>query len=160
MEHKPVLLKESIDGLLINPTGIYVDGTLGRGGHSLEIVKKLNTGKLIAIDCDETAIAESKKKLSKYDEIITYYGSKGRYFISHWGSGTSYDIACYLFEVNFDDIYDAILITSLNNWTSNNDRRILEINNNFIKEAREEEIKQSIIFQILHEIVLRMKISG
>ena len=50
--HKPVLLRECLDGLNIRPDGIYVDGTLGRAGHSLEIVKRLTTGRLIAIDRD------------------------------------------------------------------------------------------------------------
>lgn len=60
MKHTPVLLNECIEGLNIKPDGIYVDGTFGRGGHSLAILKKLQTGKLIAIDCDEEAIAFAK----------------------------------------------------------------------------------------------------
>ena len=55
--HVPVLLHECLDALAIKPDGIYVDGTLGRAGHSLEIVKRLTTGRLIGIDRDETAIA-------------------------------------------------------------------------------------------------------
>ena len=55
--HVPVLLHECLDALAIRPEGIYVDGTLGRAGHSLEIVKRLTTGRLIGIDRDETAIA-------------------------------------------------------------------------------------------------------
>ena len=55
--HTPVLLKESIDGLNINPEGIYLDCTFGRGGHSQEILKKLNEkGSLIAIDQDLAAV--------------------------------------------------------------------------------------------------------
>jgi 16S rRNA (cytosine1402-N4)-methyltransferase len=54
--HIPVLLKECIDGLNINPEGIYVDVTFGGGGHSKEILKRLTTGKLIAFDQDEEAI--------------------------------------------------------------------------------------------------------
>jgi len=53
--HIPALLKESIDGLNIQPDGIYVDVTFGGGGHSMEILKKLKTGKLIAFDQDEDA---------------------------------------------------------------------------------------------------------
>lgn len=51
--HIPALLKESIDGLNIQPDGIYVDVTYGGGGHSMEILKNLTTGKLIAFDQDE-----------------------------------------------------------------------------------------------------------
>ena len=53
--HIPALLKESIDGLKIRPDGIYVDVTFGGGGHSMEILKRLETGKLIAFDQDEDA---------------------------------------------------------------------------------------------------------
>jgi 16S rRNA (cytosine1402-N4)-methyltransferase len=53
--HVPALLKESIDGLNIQPGGIYVDVTFGGGGHSMEILKRLKTGKLIAFDQDEDA---------------------------------------------------------------------------------------------------------
>ena len=54
--HHPVLLKECINGLNINPKGIYVDVTFGGGGHSREILKKLTTGKLYAFDQDEAAV--------------------------------------------------------------------------------------------------------
>jgi len=53
--HIPALLKESIDGLNIQPGGIYVDVTFGGGGHSMEILKRLKEGKLIAFDQDEDA---------------------------------------------------------------------------------------------------------
>jgi len=55
--HIPALLKESIDGLNIQPDGIYVDVTFGGGGHSMEILKRLKTGRLIAFDQDEDAIS-------------------------------------------------------------------------------------------------------
>ena len=54
--HKPVLLEECLDGLNIRPGGVYLDGTLGRAGHSLEIVKRLTAGRLIAIDRDKAAL--------------------------------------------------------------------------------------------------------
>jgi len=71
MEHLPVLLNETIEGLNIKPNGIYVDGTLGRGGHSKEIVTKLDKGRLIAIDCDVDAIDRSKGLLSEFKSKIT-----------------------------------------------------------------------------------------
>jgi len=55
MYHQPVLLEESISGLNIDPNGIYVDATFGGGGHSKEIYRKLNKGKLIAFDQDKDA---------------------------------------------------------------------------------------------------------
>ncbi len=57
--HNPVLLKECIDGLNINPEGVYVDVTFGGGGHSREILKQLTTGKLYAFDQDEDAVKNS-----------------------------------------------------------------------------------------------------
>ena len=62
--HVSVLLYECIDGLDIKPDGIYVDGTAGGGGHSFEIASKLTTGKLIAIDQDDAAIAAASARLA------------------------------------------------------------------------------------------------
>lgn len=62
-KHVPVLLKETIEGLNIKKDGVYVDLTLGRGGHSREILKRLQTGTLVGVDQDEEAIKESKENL-------------------------------------------------------------------------------------------------
>lgn len=69
--HSPVLLQECIDGLAIRPEGVYVDGTLGRGGHSEEIARRLTTGRLIAIDQDEQAIREAGARLAPYGARVT-----------------------------------------------------------------------------------------
>lgn len=69
--HKPVLLDECLDALDIKPDGIYLDGTLGRAGHSLEIVKRLTTGRLIGVDRDETAIAAAEERLAEYADRVT-----------------------------------------------------------------------------------------
>ena len=66
-----MLLNESIKGLNIKPDGIYVDGTLGRAGHALEIIKRLTGGRLIGIDRDEEAINEAKIILSDYKDRFT-----------------------------------------------------------------------------------------
>ena len=70
-KHIPVLLHETIEGLNIKPDGIYVDLTLGRGGHSKEILKHLNNGRLISFDKDETAIKESSENLKEFSEKFT-----------------------------------------------------------------------------------------
>ncbi len=67
-EHISVLLKETVDGLDIKPDGIYVDGTLGGGGHSEEILKRLDTGKLIGIDQDENALKAASERLKEYGD--------------------------------------------------------------------------------------------
>ena len=69
--HKPVLLQECLDALQIKPDGIYVDGTLGRAGHSLEIARRLTTGRLIALDRDETAIEAATRRLADYGDRVT-----------------------------------------------------------------------------------------
>ena len=71
-KHVPVMLNECIEGLNIKPTGIYLDGTLGGAGHSSEIVKRLTTGKLIAIDKDEEALAVAKERLKEYSDKIIF----------------------------------------------------------------------------------------
>ena len=70
--HKSVLLEETIEGLNIKPEGIYVDGTLGGGGHALEVVKRLgDKGRLFGIDQDEAAIEAASERLSDYRDKIT-----------------------------------------------------------------------------------------
>lgn len=74
--HKSVLLHESIEALNIRPDGVYVDGTLGGGGHAEEIAKRLTTGRLICIDRDERAIARATKRLAPLmDKITVVHGN-------------------------------------------------------------------------------------
>ena len=69
--HKPVLLNECIEGLDIKPDGIYVDGTLGRAGHSREIAKRLTTGRLICIDRDQAALDAAPARLDGMMDRVT-----------------------------------------------------------------------------------------
>lgn len=70
-KHIPVLLEECIKGLNIKKQGIYVDGTLGGAGHSLQIAKKLeNTGVLVGIDRDAEAITKAKATLNEYGNVV------------------------------------------------------------------------------------------
>lgn len=70
--HKSVLLEETIEGLCIKPDGIYVDGTLGGGGHALEVVKRLGeSGRFFGIDQDEAAIAAASERLKEHSHKIT-----------------------------------------------------------------------------------------
>ena len=70
--HISVLLNECIDNLNIRPDGIYVDGTMGGGGHSLEIAKRLTTGRLICIDQDPNAHEAAGKRLAESKDRITF----------------------------------------------------------------------------------------
>lgn len=70
--HKSVLLDETIDNLNIKPDGIYVDGTLGGGGHAYQVCKRLsNKGRFIGIDQDEAAIAAGSARLAEFSDIVT-----------------------------------------------------------------------------------------
>jgi 16S rRNA (cytosine1402-N4)-methyltransferase len=71
--HEPVLLAESIEGLMIKPGGIYVDVTFGGGGHSRELLKCLSDGRLIAIDQDQDAVNNSIKGNDKFTMINTNF---------------------------------------------------------------------------------------
>ena len=68
--HKSVLLNEALELLDVKEGGIYIDGTLGRGGHSKEILKRLGNGKLYCFDLDEEAIKESKEVLKDYPNVV------------------------------------------------------------------------------------------
>ena len=69
--HRPVLLDECIEGLNIRPGGVYVDGTLGRAGHSVQIAQRLTTGHLYCIDRDMAAIEAAKDKLAPWMDKVT-----------------------------------------------------------------------------------------
>ena len=76
--HKPVLLQECLDGLNIRPDGIYVDGTLGRAGHSRQIAARLTTGRLICIDRDQAALDAAPARLEGYmDKVTLVHGNFG-----------------------------------------------------------------------------------
>jgi len=78
-KHTSVLLTETIEGLQIKPDGVYVDGTLGGGGHSYEIAGRLNAkGKLIGIDQDDAAIKAAGERLKEYGDKVTIVRSNYR----------------------------------------------------------------------------------
>ena len=70
--HRPVLLDECIQALNIRPDGIYVDGTLGRAGHSREIARRLTTGRLICVDRDDAALEAAKEQLDDGSRGFSY----------------------------------------------------------------------------------------
>lgn len=79
-DHTTVLLKETVDGLNIDPDGVYVDCTLGGAGHSEYLVQQLSDkGRLICFDQDTTAIENAKIRLAPYIERVTFIHSNFRY---------------------------------------------------------------------------------
>ncbi len=95
--HISVLLHESVDGLNIRPDGIYVDGTMGGGGHSREIVKCITSGKLIGFDRDATAISVCRERLDEFGNKVEFVN---RNF---------FEIKDVLKELGIDKINGAIL---------------------------------------------------
>ena len=76
--HRPVLLDECIEGLRIRPGGLYMDGTLGRAGHSREIAKRLDTGRLVCIDRDQAALDAAQDRLAGcLDKVELIHGNFG-----------------------------------------------------------------------------------
>jgi 16S rRNA (cytosine1402-N4)-methyltransferase len=69
--HRPVLLRESIEALNIRPDGLYVDGTLGRAGHSREIAQRLTTGALVCVDRDQAALDAAQERLGPWMDRVT-----------------------------------------------------------------------------------------
>ena len=68
--HKPVLLEECIQALAIRPDGIYLDGTLGRAGHSREIARRLTSGRLICVDRDQAALDAAEERLAPWRDNV------------------------------------------------------------------------------------------
>lgn len=143
MYHEPVLLHQSIEGLAINPDGIYVDATFGGGGHSREILKYLKAGKLYAFDQDEDARRNAE---SIEDENFIFIEANFRYmkrYLKMYGvsqvngiladlgvSSHQFDTAARGFSIRFD----AELDMRMDQKASKNAKEILN-------EAPEEELK-------------------
>ena len=72
MTHVPVLLHEAVAALDIKPQGVYVDGTMGGGGHSLAIAQRLTTGRLICIDKDDYAHARARERLAPVAQRVSF----------------------------------------------------------------------------------------
>ena len=76
--HRPVLLRECLEGLAIRPEGTYLDGTLGRGGHAREIAARLTTGRLLCIDRDQAALDAARERLAGvWDRVTLIHGNFG-----------------------------------------------------------------------------------
>ena len=69
--HRPVLLEACVEALNIRPDGVYLDGTLGRAGHSREIVRRLNAGRLICVDRDQAALDAARERLAPWLDRVT-----------------------------------------------------------------------------------------
>lgn len=143
--HVSVLLNECIEGLKIKKDGIYVDGTLGGGGHSLEIVKRLGEGgRLIGIDQDTDALKAAGERLKDYSDKVTYVHSNFenvRQVLNDLGiekaDGFLIDIGVSSFQLDeaergFSYMQDAPLDMRMN---SENELSAYDVVNNYSEEA-------------------------
>lgn len=143
--HVSVLLNECIEGLKIKEDGIYVDGTLGGGGHSLEIVKRLGeSGRLIGIDQDTDALKAASERLKDYSDKVTYVHSNFenvRQVLNDLGiekaDGFLIDIGVSSFQLDeagrgFSYMQDAPLDMRMN---SENELSAYDVVNNYSEEA-------------------------
>lgn len=99
-DHTTVLLKETVDGLNINPDGIYVDCTLGGAGHSEYLVKQLSSkGRLICFDQDLVAIENAKVRLADYLDRVTFVHSNFRYLKEELHNIGIYEVDGILYDL-------------------------------------------------------------
>lgn len=143
-KHISVLLDETIDGLNIKPNGIYVDCTLGGGGHSLEIAKRLTNGKLICIDQDIDAINAAKIKLEDHISKIIFVKSNFKYIKEileeidiYKVDGILMDIGVSSYQIDRDDrgfsyVKDSVLDMRMNQSQELDAKYIV---NNYTEEA-------------------------
>ena len=98
-KHYSVLLEEAVEGLNIKENGIYVDCTLGGAGHSLEILKKLTTGKLYAFDQDNVALENAKIKLSDYADKVVFIKSNFENLKENLAEHNVYEVDGVLYDL-------------------------------------------------------------
>lgn len=147
--HRPVLLDECVDALHIRPEGVYLDGTLGRAGHSVQIVQRLTTGRLICVDRDQTALDAAQNRLAPWldkvelvhsnfdrvDEILdklSLSGADGMLFdlgvsspqLDDGSRGFSYNIDAPL-DMRMDQEEGLTAADVVNTWSQEELRRII-----------------------------------
>lgn len=99
-QHTTVLLKETVDGLQIKPDGVYVDCTLGGGGHSEYLLSQLSEkGRLFAFDQDEVAIGYARQKLARYEQQVTFIKSNFRFLATKLAEYGVHEVDGILFDL-------------------------------------------------------------
>ena len=120
-KHYSVLLEEAVEGLNIKEDGIYVDCTLGGAGHSLEILKKLTTGKLYAFDQDNVALENAKIKLSEYADKVVFIKSNFENLKEKLAEQNVYEVDGVLYDLG---VSSPQLDTPERGFSYNNDTRL------------------------------------
>ena len=126
-EHKSVMLEECLNGLNLKPDGVYLDGTLGGGGHSYEILKRTSpNGKLLAIDKDSDALMAAGERLSVFGDRVTYvhddFKDAGRHIDHYYPEGIDgaiLDLGVSSYQIDtpergFSYVHDGLLDMRMN----------------------------------------------
>ena len=123
--HRPVLLDECIQALAIRPEGIYLDGTLGRAGHSREIARRLTTGRLICVDRDQAALDAAQERLAPWmDRVMLFDLGVSSPQLDDGSRGFSY-MADAPLDMRMDRDQGLSAADVVNGWSQEELRRIL-----------------------------------
>ncbi len=136
--HVSVLLEESINSLSVKQVGIYVDGTLGGGGHSSRLLAQSESAKLIGIDRDTEALAAAKKRLSEYEGRVIYH------------HGNYSQIKDVLKEYNIDKIDGAILDLGVSSYQLDNGERGFSYNHNAKLDMRMDQSQSFTAYDVIN----------
>lgn len=138
-KHNSVLLEETIEGLNIKPDGIYVDCTLGGGGHSYHIASKLTTGRLIGIDQDEDAIKAASKRLEEFGDKVTIVRSNYE------------QLASVLSELNIDGVDGIMADLGVSSYQLDNGDRGFSYNQDAPLDMRMDRRSELSAYEIINE---------
>lgn len=138
MTHISVLLNEAVDGLNIKPDGIYVDLTLGGGGHSKEILDRLTTGRLICVDRDQFAIDKATEKLKEYKNKTIVKNS----FVN---------IDTILKQLNIDKVDGFLLDLGVSSFQFDDGERGFSYNQNYRLDMRMDREEKLSAYEVVNE---------
>jgi len=136
--HVSVLLEESINSLSVKQVGIYVDGTLGGGGHSSRLLAQSDGAKLIGIDRDTEALAASKKRLAEFGDRVIYH------------HGNYSQIKEILKNYNIDKIDGAILDLGVSSYQLDNAERGFSYNHNARLDMRMDQSQAKSAYDVIN----------
>ena len=137
--HVSVLLHEAVDGLAIRENGVYADGTMGGGGHSREILKKLKNGKLIGFDRDGDAIEVCRERLSEYVDKVLFVNRNFN------------DVCDVLKEFGIDGLDGAVLDLGVSSYQLDCEERGFSYNNDAPLDMRMDQTASFSAYNVINE---------
>ncbi len=137
--HVSVLLHEAVDGLAIRENGVYADGTMGGGGHSREILKKLKSGKLVGFDRDGDAISVCRERLAEYADKILFVNRNFN------------DVCDVLDELGIDGLDGAVLDLGVSSYQLDCEERGFSYNNDAPLDMRMDQTASFSAYNVINE---------